>query len=70
MKRYQAMTKTHTHTTHTHTHITKTKNTKMRAKSLRKLEGQSSPYYQNMWKSYCCLTSFFRLSILALIAKI
>ena len=23
------------------------------------LVGQSSPYYQNMWRRYCCLTSFF-----------
>jgi len=23
------------------------------------LVGRSSPYYQNMWKRYCCLTSFF-----------
>jgi len=23
------------------------------------LVGQSSPYYQNMWRRYCCLTIFF-----------
>jgi len=23
------------------------------------LAGQSSPYYQDMWRRYCCLTSFF-----------
>jgi len=23
------------------------------------LEGQSSPYYQDMWRRYCCLTIFF-----------
>jgi len=23
------------------------------------LVGQSSPYYQDMWRRYCCLTSFF-----------
>jgi len=34
------------------------------------LEGQSSPYYEDMWRRYCCLTSFFfRLSIHALVAK-
>jgi len=30
----------------------------------------NSPYYGHMWRSYCCLTSFFRLSIHALVAKI
>jgi len=30
----------------------------------------SSPYCGNMWRRYCCLTSFFRLSIYALVAKI
>ena len=30
----------------------------------------SSPYYQNTYRRYCCLTSFFRLSIHALIVKI
>ena len=34
------------------------------------LVGRSSPYYQDMWRRYCCLTSFFRLSICALVAKI
>jgi len=34
------------------------------------LVGRSSPYYQDMWRRYCCLTSFFRLSIHALVAKI
>ena len=23
------------------------------------LEGRSSPYYEDMWRTYCCLTSFF-----------
>jgi len=26
------------------------------------LLGQSSPYYEDMWRTYCCLTSFQRLS--------
>jgi len=34
------------------------------------LVGQSSPYYEDVWRRYCCLTSFFRLSIHALAAKI
>jgi len=35
------------------------------------LVGQSSPYCEDMWRRYCCLTSFFfRLSIRALVAKI
>ena len=34
------------------------------------LVGRSSPYYGNMWRRYCCLTSFFPLSIHALVAKI
>jgi len=34
------------------------------------LVGRSSPYYGDMWRRYCCLTSFFRLSIYALFAKI
>jgi len=25
------------------------------------LVGQSSPYYQDMWRRYCCLTSFFQI---------
>jgi len=29
-----------------------------------------SPYYEDMWRRYCCLTDFFRLSIHALVAKI
>jgi len=31
---------------------------------------QSSPYYGDIWRRYCCLTIFFRLSIRALVAKI
>jgi len=34
------------------------------------LVGQSSPYYEDMWRRYRCLTSYFRLSIYALAAKI
>jgi len=34
------------------------------------LAGQSSPYYEHMCRTYRCLTSFFRLSICALVAKI
>jgi len=34
------------------------------------LVGRNSPCYQEMWRRYCCLTSFFRLSIHALVAKI
>jgi len=35
------------------------------------LVGRSSPYYEDMWRRYCCLTNFFfRLSIHALVAKI
>ena len=34
------------------------------------LVGQSSPYCEDMWRRYCFLTSFFRLSIHALVAKI
>jgi len=34
------------------------------------LVGQSSPYYEDMLRRYCCLTSFFfRLSIRAFLAK-
>jgi len=33
------------------------------------LVGRRSPYYQNMWRMYCRLTRFFRLSIYALVAK-
>jgi len=32
--------------------------------------GRSSPYYEDMWRRYCRLTSFFLLSICALFAKI
>ena len=32
--------------------------------------GWSSPYYQDVWRRYCCSIIFFRLSIHALIAKI
>jgi len=34
------------------------------------LVSRSSPYCGNMWRRYCCLTRFFRLSIHASIAKI
>ena len=34
------------------------------------LAGRSSPYYEDMWRRYRCLTSFFRLSIYALVVKI
>jgi len=34
------------------------------------LVGLSSPYCADMWRRYCCLTVFFRLSIHALVAKI
>jgi len=34
------------------------------------LMGRISLYCENMWRRYCCLTSFFRLSIHALVAKI
>ena len=34
------------------------------------LVGRSSPYSGDMWRRYCCLTSFIRLSICALVAKI
>jgi len=34
------------------------------------LVGRSSPYYEDMWRRYRCLTSFFRLSINASAAKI
>ena len=30
---------------------------------------RSSPYCKEMWRRCCCLTSFFRLSICALVAK-
>jgi len=32
--------------------------------------GRSSPYYEDMWRKYWCVTVFFRLSIRALVAKI
>ena len=34
------------------------------------LVGRSPPYYDDMWRRYCCLTVCFRLSIHALVAKI
>ena len=34
------------------------------------LVGRSSPHYEDMWRRYRCLTSFFRLSIYASAAKI
>jgi len=34
------------------------------------LVGRSSPYYEDVWRRYRCLTSFLRLSIHALAAKI
>ena len=34
------------------------------------LVGRSSPYCGDIWRRYCCLTSFFRSSIHALVAKI
>jgi len=34
------------------------------------LVGRSSPYYERIWRKYCCLISFFRLSTHALFAKI
>jgi len=34
------------------------------------LGGRSSPYYEDMWGRYPCITSFFRLSIHASAAKI
>jgi len=40
------------------------------ANSSQPLLGRSSPYYEDMWRSYWCLTRFFRLSINALVAKI
>ena len=33
------------------------------------LVGRSLPYCGNMWRRYCCLAVFFRLSIHALVAK-
>ena len=33
------------------------------------LVGRSSPYYEKMWRTYWCLTFFFRLSIRALVHK-
>jgi len=33
------------------------------------LVGRSSPYCKYMWRRYCCLTSFFRLSTCSLVAK-
>ena len=34
------------------------------------LLGRASPYYEDMWRTYCYLTRFFRLSIRALVVKI
>jgi len=34
------------------------------------LVGRSLPYCKDIWRRYCCLTSFFRLLIHALVAKI
>ena len=34
------------------------------------LLGRNSPYCEDIWRRYCCFTSFFRLSIGALVAKI
>jgi len=34
------------------------------------LVGRSSPYCGDVWRKYCCLTSFLRLSTCALVAKI
>ena len=34
------------------------------------LVGRSTPYCGDIWRRYCCLTIFFRLSICALVAKI
>jgi len=34
------------------------------------LMGRSSPYCENMWRRYCCLTTFIPLSTNALVAKI
>jgi len=40
------------------------------ANSSQPLLGWSSPYYEDVWRRYSCLTIFFRLSIHALVAKI
>jgi len=40
------------------------------ANSSQPLLGRSSPYYEDMWRRYWCLTSFFWLLIHALVAKI
>jgi len=34
------------------------------------ISAASGPYCGHKWRRYCCLTSFFRLSIHALVAKI
>jgi len=34
------------------------------------LVGRSSPYCEDIWRRYCCLITFFRLSIHASVAKI
>ena len=33
------------------------------------LAGRSSPYYENMWRRYCCLTSFFPIVDTCLICE-
>ena len=33
------------------------------------LVGRSSPYYENMWRRYCCLTSFFPIVDTSLICE-
>ena len=40
------------------------------ANSSQPLVGRSSPYCGDMWRTHCCLTGFFQLSIHALVAKI
>jgi len=39
-------------------------------RKIQPLVGRSSPYCEEVWRRYCCLTMFFRLSIHALVAKI
>ena len=38
-------------------------------KRFQPLVGRSSPYYGDMWRRYCCVTSFFRLLTHALVVK-
>ena len=40
------------------------------AKRSQPVVDRSSPYYEDMWRRYCCLTNLFQLSICALVAKI